>query len=163
MKNLSKLALAASIAATSIALPLTARAEDRLEVGRLECQVEGGVGMIIGSSKKAVCDFYDEDSDKPIETYFGQINKVGIDIGVTDKTVIQWLVFAPRSDAYSKGALAGEYIGVSAEATVGVGVGGNVLVGGSSKSFTLQPVSIQGQTGVNLAMGVTGFQLTAAE
>lgn len=138
-------------------------AQDRFDIGRLECKVEGGIGMIIGSSKEAVCSYYDVDSSEPVEVYYGKINKLGLDIGVTNESTIQWVVLAPKADIYSSGALAGEYVGVSAEATVGAGVGGNVLVGGSSKSFTLQPLSVQGQTGLNLAVGVTGFQLRAAE
>ena len=38
-----------------------------------------------------------------------------------------------------------------ASATVGVGLGANVLVGGSGNSIALQPVSIEGTTGLNVA------------
>lgn len=134
-------------------------AQDNVEIGRLECTVEGGIGLIIGSSKDAVCSFYDAKASEPVEVYYGKVNKIGLDIGITDKSVIQWLVLAPTTDAYEPGALAGQYVGLSAEATLGVGAGANALIGGSNDSFMLQPVSIQGQTGLNVALGITGFQL----
>lgn len=136
--------------------------QDKVEIGRLECNVEGGVGLIIGSSKEATCNFYDAKADQPTEVYFGRVNKIGLDVGVTDATTIQWLVLAPSDNAYEPGILAGQYVGVSGEATIGVGAGANVLVGGSDKSFTLQPVSVQGQTGLNIALGITGFELHSA-
>jgi hypothetical protein len=81
---------------------------------------------------------------------------------VTSATLIKWTVLAPTADAYAPGALAGDYAGVSAEATVGVGVGANALVGGSGETFVLQPVSVQAQTGLNIAAGFTSFQLRTA-
>lgn len=150
-------------AATTLAFVGAPIAQERVEIGRLQCDVEGGFGLIIGSSKDVVCSYFDASQDEPIETYVGEINKFGLDIGVTEDKVIQWLVLAPKSDAYAAGVLAGQYIGVSAEATVGVGVGANALVGGSGESFTLQPLSVQGQTGLNLAAGITGFQLRSAD
>lgn len=161
--KVSNIVLAAMASLSAITLAPPAFAQDNVEIGRLECDVEGGIGLIIGSSKQAVCYFYDADSTEPVETYFGEVNKLGLDIGITDKTVIEWLVIAPKADAYADGALAGEYVGVSAEATFGVGLGANALVGGSQDSFALQPVSVQGQTGLNLALGVTGFTLTTAD
>ena len=80
---------------------------------------------------------------------------------MTGDSVMQWLVLAPTADAYAPGALAGDYVGASAEASAVVGAGANVLVGGSSETFTLQPVSVQAQTGLNLALGVSSFQLRA--
>jgi hypothetical protein len=93
------------------------------------------------------------------EHYSGSIGKLGIDIGVTSKSYIKWAVFAPGN--IKRGALAGTYVGGSAEATVGVGLGANVLVGGFKKSIALQPVSIQGQTGLNVAAGVSSLTLKA--
>lgn len=154
--------LAAAALAILMTTTGTATAQKGVEIGRLQCNVEGGIGFIIGSSKDAVCQFFSANTNKSTETYYGTVHKVGLDIGVTEQTTIQWLVFAAKSDAYSKGALAGQYVGLSAEATIGVGLGGNLLIGGSSKSFTLQPFSIQGQTGLNVAAGVTGFRLSAA-
>ncbi|MGV8831966.1 MAG: DUF992 domain-containing protein [Devosia sp.] len=148
------------VAAALFSMP--AHAQDKIEIGRLECTVEGGIGLILGSSKDAVCSFYDSEAAEPTEVYYGKVNKVGLDIGFTEESVIQWLVLAPSTDAYAPGSLAGQYVGVSAEASLGLGAGANVLVGGSSDGFMLQPLSVQGQTGINVAIGITGFQLRSA-
>jgi hypothetical protein len=87
------------------------------------------------------------------------VRKFGLDLGTTGTQVMQWAVFAPTSDPFGPGALACDYVGATAEATVGVGAGANVLVGGSNQTFTLQPLSVQAQTGLNVALGVTEFQL----
>lgn len=155
-------AIALPLIISAALLPMSASAQENVEIGRLECNVEGGVGLIIGSSKDATCNFYDAEASEPTEIYYGQVNKFGLDVGVTDATTIQWIVLAPSTDAYETGILAGQYVGVSGEATVGVGAGANVLVGGSEDSFTLQPVSVQGQTGLNVALGITGFELHSA-
>jgi hypothetical protein len=137
-----------------------ARAQEAVEIGVLDCVVAGGAGFVIGSTKDLSCTFTQPNG--PPEPYFGVIQKFGLDVGVTGATFIKWLVFAPRLDAYAPGALAGNYAGVSAEATAGVGLGANVLVGGSGDSFALQPVSVQAQQGLNLAVGFSSFQLRAA-
>ncbi|MGL5137733.1 MAG: DUF992 domain-containing protein, partial [Beijerinckiaceae bacterium] len=58
-----------------------------------------------------------------------------------------------------KGALAGDYVGAAAEATAGVGLGVNALVGGSDRAYSLQPISVEGQLGLNLAAGVAQMTL----
>lgn len=130
---------------------------DSVQIGRLSCDVAAGVGLILGSSKDVSCSFYRD--GQSTETYSGEINKVGIDIGVTESTRIEWLVFAANTSDYATGALAGTYVGASGEATIGVGLGGNVLIGGSRRSFALQPFSIQAQTGLNVAVGFAGLTL----
>ena len=127
----------------------------------LSCVVEGGAGFIIGSSKEVNCT-YDPGEGGASETYVGVVRKLGLDIGVTEKSYIKWAVLAPTVTSYSAGALAGDYVGVSAEATAGVGLGANALIGGSGKTFALQPVSVQGQEGLNLAAGLTTFELRSA-
>ena len=149
--------LAAAVAAVS-AMP--AAAQQRIEIGILDCVVEGGTGFIVGSTKDLRCTFTPAEN-RPAEPYFGVVRKFGLDIGVTGATFIKWAVLAPAG-AYAPGALAGDYVGVSAEATVGVGVGANALVGGSSKSFALQPLSVQAQEGLNLAVGFSAFELRSA-
>jgi hypothetical protein len=131
----------------------------RVEVGMLDCVVAGGAGFIVGSTKELTCTF--SAPGKPKELYLGTVRKFGLDVGVTGATLIKWAVLAPTADAYAPGALAGDYAGVSAEATAGVGLGANALVGGSSETFALQPVSVQAQQGFNLAAGFTSFQLRA--
>jgi hypothetical protein len=155
---------AAAAAAYSCALPFrrscchTAQAQSAgVNIGRLECVVEGGIGLIITSKKQMQC-LYRSTTGRE-ETYFGSIRKFGLDIGITGQAYMVWGVFAPG--VVDNGALAGNYVGGSAEASAGVGAGANALVGGDS--ITLQPVSVQVQTGVNAALGVTSMSLEPAE
>jgi hypothetical protein len=150
--SVATLALAALISVTAT----EARAQADIEVGVLNCAVSGGAGFVIGSSKRLECVFQSGDRREP---YFGRINKFGLDVGVTSTGVIAWAVFAPTRDIVSPGVLAGGYAGITGEATVGVGVGANALVGGSRRSFTLQPLSVGAQQGLNLAVGVASLTL----
>ena len=152
------LLIAAASAAISAAMPAANSQTKGMELGVLDCKVEGGAGFIIGSTKDLSCTFSPAGGRAP-EPYFGQVQKFGLDVGVTGATLIRWIVLAPTADAYAPGALAGNYVGVSAEATVGVGLGANALVGGSGETFVLQPVSVQAQEGLNLAVGFSSFQL----
>jgi hypothetical protein len=129
----------------------------RVKAGTLSCDVSGGIGMIIGSKKSMSCDFKPLAPGWQEEAYSGSISKLGIDIGATSGGQMVWAVFAAGSPA--PGALAGDYAGATAEATVAVGLGANVLVGGSHHSIALQPVSVTGQTGLNLAAGVALLRL----
>lgn len=152
------------LAATSALLAASASANAQnqgIELGVLDCTVAGGAGFIIGSTKDVTCSYTPADANFAVETYSGRIDKFGLDIGETGETKITWAVLAPSSDIYAPGALAGDYVGASAEASVAVGAGANLLVGGSDKSFTLQPLSLQTQTGLNLAVGITQFKLRA--
>lgn len=152
--------LAAGLAALGAAMFMApAQAQNtRVEAGVLRCEVEGGVGFIFGSTKDLICTF--DRKNGPDETYAGTINKFGIDIGVTEKSRIVWAVLAPTADI-PPGTLDGRYAGISGEATVGVGVGANALIGGSDDSVVLQPVSVQAQTGLNIAAGIAGLRLHA--
>jgi hypothetical protein len=141
----------------------TATQQSSTKLGVLDCVIEGGTGFIIGSTKDLTCTFTSSNKTLQPEAYVGVVKKFGLDVGATKQAVMQWLVFAPTEKAYAYGALAGNYTGVSAEATVVVGGGANVLVGGSEKTFTLQPLSLQAQSGLNVAAGVTSFQLTAVQ
>ena len=96
----------------------------------------------------------------PREVYVGSISKFGLDLGATSGGEMIWAVYAPTNRRF--GALAGHYGGATAEATVGAGVGANVLVGGSNRTVTLQPLSVQGQAGLNVAAGVAGLDLRPA-
>ncbi|SRR5690606_1676481 len=131
-----------------------------IEVGMLNCEVAGGVGFVFGSSKALTCVFDGAASGR--EVYEGSINKFGVDIGVTGNTYIAWAVFAATADI-PPGALEGTYAGATGEATVGVGAGANVLVGGSGDSISLQPVSVQAQTGLNVAAGIASVNLRLAQ
>jgi hypothetical protein len=153
-------ALAAMAIAAAVVAPVASQAQDRTKVGALTCDISGGIGMIIASKKAVTCLFTPSTAGAPQEVYTGSINKFGLDIGATSGGEMVWSVFAPSNRKY--GALAGSYGGASAEATVGVGAGANVLIGGSNRTVTLQPVSVQGQTGLNLAVGVSGLELRPA-
>jgi len=157
--SLSTIALA--VAASTFAFAGVAHAKERVELGLLDCTVAGGTGFIFGSSKDLTCTFNPADNSRPNETYVGSIKKFGIDIGKTEQTIIKWGVLAPTQDDYAPGALAGNYGGVSGEATVGVGVGANALIGGSNETIVLQPVSVQAQEGLNVALGIASLELRA--
>lgn len=135
------------------------QAEERIELGELECFVDAGTGFIIGSQKDISCVFTSFQSEDIVDNYFGVINKIGLDIGSTEESYIKWIVVAPTQSQFTKGFLHGDYIGASASATFAVGLGANVLVGGSSKTFALQPISLQSQKGLNIAAGVAEIEL----
>ncbi len=150
----------AALALLASATTANAQAPDRTRVGALTCDVSAGIGAIIGSKKEVACVFTPSQANAPREIYTGSITKFGLDIGATTSGEMVWAVFAPSNRAF--GALAGEYVGGTAEATVGAGVGANVLLGGSNRTVTLQPVSVTGQTGLNVAAGVAGLELRPA-
>jgi hypothetical protein len=134
-----------------------AQAQTRVEVGVLTCTVRGGTGFVVGSTKELRCRFNKPGRD---EFYHGTIRKFGLDIGVTKQSAIAWAVFAPTAHL-RPGSLNGGYGGVSAEATLGLGVGANALIGGSSKNIILQPLSVSAQQGLNIAAGIASLQLRA--
>jgi uncharacterized protein DUF992 len=136
-----------------------ASAQDRIQVGTLECDISGGLGFIIASQKRLSCLFVPAQPGAPQELYEGVINKFGLDLGATTGGRMVWAVYAP-TDRW-RNALAGSYVGASADASVGVGGGANLLVGGSNRTVALQPLSVQGQVGLNLAVGVADLELRA--
>jgi hypothetical protein len=153
MRKFVTLALAAAIPAM---VATSATAQERTKVGDLTCDISGGLGLIFGSQKTLNCAFMPS-VPGPVEHYAGTLTKIGVDIGATAGGVMVWLVYAPTNRG--AGALAGSYGGATAEATVVGGLGANVLVGGSNRTVELQPVSVQGQTGLNVAAGVAGIDL----
>ena len=155
-----KLSLAAAAAVAVVgALAWSAPApaqQSGVKVGILTCNVSSGWGFVFGSTRDLRCNF--SPSSGPSEHYTGRIKKFGVDIGYVTSAVIVWAVLAPTSTV-APGALAGDYVGVTAAASVGVGVGANVLVGGFNKSVTLQPLSIEGNEGLNVAAGIGAISL----
>jgi hypothetical protein len=122
-----------------------------VQVGVLTCDLAGGIGFIVGSSRGVDCTFLPPNGSP--QHYVGSINKLGVDIGYLQGGVMVWSVVAPTVN-FAPGSLSGSYGGVTATATVGFGIGANVLVGGSANSIALQPVSVEGTTGLNVAAGV---------
>lgn len=154
-----RLVLIAVLAVAFLAINLVAkpaRADFGVRVGVLSCAVDGGAGLIIASRKLLGCNF--NAIAVPNEYYDGAITKLGIDIGATGGSHILWAVFAPTLQL-SPGALEGRYYGLTAEVTPAVGVGANLLVGGFDRSIILQPLSVQGQVGANVAAGVAQLRL----
>jgi hypothetical protein len=151
-------------AALSLTISLTIgfgqpAAAQQVRAGLLTCDVSAGIGMIVGSQKQIYCAFQADNPNWPgrHEDYDGSITKYGLDLGVTAGGVMVWAVFTET--VAGPGFLAGEYVGATGEASLGPGVGANVLVGGSNRTVTLQPVSVSGQLGLNLAVGVAELRL----
>jgi len=154
--------LAAALAAAlsgSLALGAPAQAQPGVVIGTLTCNVASGFGFVFGSSRAINCTFAGPGGR--YEHYVGDISKFGVDIGFTQGGILVWTVVAPTA-ALAPGALAGNYVGGTASATVGVGVGANALVGGSNSSIALQPLSIEANQGLNVAAGVAAMTLTPA-
>ena len=127
-----------------------------VQIGTVTCHVQPGIGLVLGSSKGMDCDY--RAAQGFAEHYVGSVTKIGVDIGWTRGGTMVWAVFAPSSDM-APGALEGRYGGVTAGATVGVGLGANVLLGGFDKSIALQPLSVEGNTGLNIAAGIGAMNL----
>ena len=136
----------------------TAQAQ-RVRAGVLNCDVSAGIGLIIGSQRTVNC-LFTPDVPGPQEGYFGTITKFGLDLGATAGGSLVWAVYADTNRGY--GFLAGDYAGASGEATVAVGLGANVLVGGSNRTVALQPLSLTGQVGLNVALGVANLSIRPA-
>ena len=152
MNRLSTVALAAALVASAS----SAMAQDRVQVGVLDCRGATS-SFIIGSVTDLSCVFRPS-TGAPGEPYHATMRRAGLDIGVNQQVAVAWAVFAPTR-GFGRGYLSGTYVGAAASATVGVGVGANALVGGSNNTIALQPVSVQGQTGLSVAAGVAGLEL----
>jgi len=144
--------LAAAIMLASVA---GANAQ-RIRVGVLECRGGASVGFIVGSVTNLGCVLRAEGA--PEDRYVATIRKVGIDLGITQESSLAWVVYTPV-ERIGPGDLSGDYAGAQGSASIGVGVGGNVLVGGSANSIALQPLSVQGQVGLNVAAGLASLEL----
>jgi hypothetical protein len=157
IRNLALFTSAAALFALAAAAP--AAAQSRVQVGVLECRGAGAVSFVVGSVNNFGCIFRSEGAHP--QRYVATVRRYGVDIGVSGHSVLTWLVFAP-SRHVGYGALSGTYVGPSAGASVGVGVTANALLGGSDYAFGLQPLSVAGGTGLNVAAGVAGLELRPA-
>lgn len=155
VRRIAILGGAAIALAAGIAAPVFAQGQ--IAVGNLTCIGGEGVGLILGSQKTYRCTFAPT-SNAGKQTYQATVTKIGLDVGVTGQSVMVWTVLASGANV-APGMLAGNYTGAAADASLGLGGGAKVLVGGSSKSIVLQPLSVQGQTGINIAVGIAGMTL----
>ena len=151
------MAATAAIILAALVQPAAAQ-ESRVKIGELRCDVSSGLGLIVTSSREMQCVYTSAHGFK--ELYYGAIRKFGLDIGQTNRGVLEWTVFAPTAGDRA-GALAGEYAGADASVTVGAGLGANALVGGLKRSIALQPLSVEVQSGLALAAGVARLTLRA--
>ena len=132
-------------------------AAQQVRAGLLTCDVSAGIGRIITSQKQVTCAFAPERADIAREDYDGTITKFGLDLGVVGGGIMVWAVFT--TTVAGPGFLAGDYFGASGEASLGAGLGANVLIGGSNRTVALQPLSVSGQIGLNIAVGVAELRL----
>ena len=151
------MACAALIGAFGLTVP--AQADSGVKIGTLSCNERGGWGLVLGSARALSCTFASGDR---IERYEGNMTKVGLDVGYQHSGTLVWAVIAPHSET-ARGALAGHYAGGTASATAGVGVGANALIGGLDRSIALQPVSVEGTTGLDVAAGIGAMTLRSEE
>jgi len=148
------------VAAVAVAGTVPADAQaSRVQVGQLACSLSAGIGMVVGSQRNVNCTFQPDNG--PPEAYTGTMTKIGLDVGFTSGSAIVWAVLA-GTNRYT-GMLTGTYTGAQAEATAGAGVGANVLIGGSGRSVALQPLSVQGQVGLDVAAGIGSLELHLAQ
>jgi hypothetical protein len=151
--RLSTLSIALASLVVSFA---SADAMPQVRAGILQCEGGQNIGFVVGSVTSLECVFQSE-GRRP-EPYIATVRRFGLDLGVTDQTRFTWTVNAPTG-RLRRGDLAGNYGGVGANASVGIGGGGNFLVGGPENAYALQPVSVQGQTGLNVAAGIADIEL----
>jgi hypothetical protein len=154
--------VAALVGAAAVAVAATIPADaqpNRVQVGTLACSISAGVGLVVASQRNVSCNFQPDGG--PPEAYTGTLTRVGVDVGFTTGGAMVWGVFA-GTNRYA-GMLSGTYAGATAEATIAAGLGANVLVGGSNRSVALQPLSVQGQVGLNVAAGVGALELHLAQ
>ena len=154
--KICRFAFLAAAIGLSAATPAAAQ-QLATQVGTLACDVSAGVGMILEQKQSMRCIFTPSNGAPP-EPYLGRIDQFGLALGAVQQGQLVWGVLAPASGV-PRGALSGTYAGLGAQATAGVGLGANVLVGGTGRAFSLQPLSVEGQTGLNIAGGVTTVTL----
>ena len=156
--EISRLTLLSILALAAMTAP--AAADNKIKSGILECDVSAGVGLIFKEKQTMTCKFTPLGGGV-VDHYTGSIDEVGLSIGATEGGILVWSVMTAQQGVPA-GALAGTYKGISADASVGVGLGENILMGGSDSAFMLQPSSYEGQVGLNVAAGVTTVTLTWA-
>ena len=141
--------------------PASAQSPPGTSVGTLTCRMAPSIGLLFGSQQRMACRFQPSGPFPP-QAYVGVMNTIGLDIGITAGGALAWGVFAPTAGPLN-GGLAGTYVGASGAIGVGVGVGANLLFGGTGRSIALQPLSVEGSVGINLSLGVSSLTLAVAQ
>lgn len=150
-------ALALFAALVAVTGPASAQTATWTQKGMLSCKLNPSIGFIIVGHQSMECRFVPSVPGPP-QRYEGALNTVGIDIGVIGGGALAWGVLAPIAGVPA-GALAGTYVGASGDVALGLGVGANVMVGGSNRSFALQPLSVEGSVALNVTLGLSALQL----
>lgn len=128
------------------------------QVGTLTCQTAGTISYIVGSRRDVSCEYRPQAGRNAVDLYMGHVNKIGVDVGATGPGVMAWAVIAHSTDL-GPGDLAGKYRGAAASVSALIGGGASLLVGGSSTTVSLQPLSVEGQTGLAIAAGYSSLTL----
>jgi Protein of unknown function (DUF992) len=157
---LKRILVVVALALVALASPARTKAQPSwTQVGVLTCRLNPSIGFVIAGHQSMECN-YQPAGPFPPQPYEGAFNMIGLNIGVTAGGILSWTVFAPTT-GMPAGALAGEYVGVSADVGLGIGAGANVLVGGSGRSVALQSLSLEGSVAINVAAGVSMLKLRA--
>ena len=155
MRGLSRFIILGVTVLAAMALPTARPQAAGMQAGMLSCNVASGWGFVLASWRDLKCVY--SPASRPPEHYSGKIAKYGVDIGYVESSVIMWAVIATTD--LKPGSLGGTYVGVTGGAAVGFGGGANVLVGGFNNSVSLQPVSVEGSMGVNVAGGIASITI----
>lgn len=154
---MKRLLTTATVLASLLMTSGNALAANSVNLGMLVCDMSKGIGFVLIEKQKMTCEFRPIAGDN--ENYAGKITDYGIEIGEIKEGHLIWGVFAAALLDMQPGALNGEYIGVDADVAAGLGVGANALIGGTGKGFILQPVSVEGEVGINIAAGIRTVSL----
>ena len=159
MANASLMRPLAPLAGAALVLMIAGPAWSKTQVGMLKCDTSIGIGEILVRKQTMTCVF--THTNGKTENYTGKIHQYGVEIGMVKEGHLAWAVFAV-SPASGTGLLAGKYGGVDASAAAGIGLGADVLVGGTGEAFSLQPLAVEGEPGIGIAAGVEQVELIAA-
>lgn len=147
-----------ALATLILAAPIADAQDAKVVAGTLTCKGQGTVGLVVGSKEELACK-YAPVGGGPVHRFRGSTSRVGLDVGIRGKSVMVWTVLGSTTQIPGE-QLGGNFAGVSADVAAGLGVGANVLLGGNNKSIVLQPVSVKGEVGLNIAVGVASLSLT---
>ena len=161
MKAILALAAAGAMTAGITAGPAAAAEDAGFKLGTLTCQATEITNAIVFTDVDFACIY--ESVNGNTEPYEGEIDKIGVDLSIKNNVTMVWAVIAPTETEWKPGQLAGNYVGASADASLGIGAGARVLVGGGDDGFQLQPISVDGIEGVGVSLGIESFELESPD